>query len=402
MSRSERITDWLKANLFRSTADSIVSVVVGSLAIFVLFRLVRFVFVTGRWDIIEVNLSLLITGVWPNAEMWRLVATILAAAFVGGLIAGFIARSREIEAGLEVVQLDRRARVMELFVRLWPLLLGIGLLLVLTRTVGPTLLAAGVAATVVVGRWIGRRLSRRSPGPLTALAVLTLIGSVWLMANGVGLESWGGLLLNLFLAAFSIALCFPFGVLLALGRRSKFPVVRLLSVIYIELFRGAPLIALLLMANVTIGFFLPQSLVPSTPVRAIVVFTLFTAAYMAEVVRGGLQSVPGGQVEAAKALGLSPISTTFRIVLPQALRNVIPAIVGQSISLFKDTTLAGAAMGLAELLNAAQATTAQPDFQAQGLIIEVMVFVLFLFWVGAFTMSRESQRLERRLGVGNR
>ncbi|MEM9611025.1 MAG: amino acid ABC transporter permease, partial [Actinomycetota bacterium] len=380
MSRSERVTDWLKANLFRSTADSIVSVVVGAIALFVLFRIVRFVFVTGRWEIVETNLSLYVTGAWPDAEMWRLVATVLLAAFVGGLIAGFIARSREIEAGVEAVSLSPRARIIELVVRLWPLLLGLALVLALTRTVMPVLLVVSAAVAVVLGRMLGRLLPRRSPPWLAALAVVTLLGVVWLMANGVGLESWGGMLLNIFLAAFSITLCFPLGVMLALGRRSKYPVVRLLSVGYIELFRGAPLIALLLMVDVAIGFFLPQSIVPSSPVRAIIVFILFTAAYMAEVVRGGLQSVPGGQVEAAKALGLSPISTTFRIVLPQALRNVIPAIVGQSISLFKDTTLAGAAMGLADLLNSAQASTAQEQFRGQGLIVESLVFVLFLFW----------------------
>ncbi|MEM9713397.1 MAG: amino acid ABC transporter permease [Actinomycetota bacterium] len=402
MNRTELVVDWLKANLFRSVIDSIVSVVVGALAVFALFRLVRFVFVTGRWEIIEVNLSLLITGVWPEAEMWRLVATLLAAGFVGGLVVGFVARSREIEAGIEPGPIRPGRRLGQLVSRLWPLLLGVGLLLLLSRTIMPTLLVLAVVGAVVVGRLVGRRLPRRSTTPLAVFAVLTLIGTVFLMVNGVGLDDWGGVVLNLFLAAFSITLCFPLGVMLALGRRSQYPVIRLLSVGYIELFRGAPLIALLLMADVTIGFFVPQSIVPSTPVRAIVVFTLFTAAYMAEVVRGGLQSVPSGQVEAAKALGLSPISTTFRIVLPQALRNVIPAIVGQFISLFKDTTLAGAAMGLRELLNAAQAATAQDQFRGQGLIVETTIFVLFLFWVGAFTMSRESQRLERRLGVGNR
>jgi general L-amino acid transport system permease protein len=137
-------------------------------------------------------------------------------------------------------------------------------------------------------------------------------------------------------------------------------------------------------------------------VRAIVVFTLFTAAYVAEIVRGGLQSLPRGQTEAAQSLGLSPVKTTFLIVLPQALRNVIPALVGQFISLFKDTTLAGAAMGLFEVLAVAQAVTAQPAFSGQNLTPETLSFVMLLFWVGCITMSRESQRLERKLGVGLR
>jgi general L-amino acid transport system permease protein len=137
-------------------------------------------------------------------------------------------------------------------------------------------------------------------------------------------------------------------------------------------------------------------------VRAIVVFVLFTGAYVAEIVRGGLQSVPTGQIEAGRSLGMMPISITRRIVLPQALRNVIPALVGQFISLFKDTVLAGAAMGLPDLLNGAEVITSQPGFAGQGLIAESLVFVLLIFWAGSYTMSNESQRLEARLGVGQR
>ena len=130
----------------------------------------------------------------------------------------------------------------------------------------------------------------------------------------VGYDDWGGFMLNVFLALCSIALCFPLGVLLALGRRSKLPLLRLVSTTYIEVVRGAPLFVLLLLANVALEFFVPASLAPSKATRAIVVFTLFTAAYMAEIVRGGLQSVPRGQEEAAKALGLSPVRQTFLIV----------------------------------------------------------------------------------------
>ncbi|MCL4148887.1 UNVERIFIED_CONTAM: hypothetical protein GTU68_049826 [Idotea baltica] len=209
-------------------------------------------------------------------------------------------------------------------------------------------------------------------------------------------------MLNLFLAAISIVLCFPLGVMLALGRRSQFPLIRLVSVTYIEVFRGVPLIALLLMSNVALGFFLPQTFGIFGLFEALVVFTMFTAAYVAEIVRGGLQSVPKGQLEAGQAQGMSPFHVTFLIVMPQALRNVIPALVGQFISLFKDTVLAGAAMGFLELLAVSQAVTSQDAFRGQGLIAETLVFVAFIFWVGSFTMSRESQRLEAKLGVGSR
>ena len=223
------------------------------------------------------------------------------------------------------------------------------------------------------------------------------------VVSAVGFDEWGGFLLNLFLAVCSIILCFPLGVLLALGRRSGLPLVRWMCTVYIELIRGAPLVSCCCSsANVALGFFVPSNLAPSTATRAIVVLTLFTAAYMAEIVRGGLQSVPRGQIEAAKALGLSPVRQTSYIVLPQALRNVIPAQIGQLISLFKDTTLAGIAMSLFELLTVSAATTAQAEFSGQGLIGETITFAALMFWIVAFTMSRESQRLERRLGVGTR
>ncbi len=396
------MTAWIRENLFRSRWDGLVTIVVGSITAYALFRFARFVFVTGRWEIVEVNLSLYMKGVWPDGQLWRLVVAVISAAFLGGAVAGYVGKAQQEAAGLPPARPSPRERVVALSGRLWPLAIAIVLLLVLSSTIGPWLLLGVTVLAVVLGHVVGRLLPYRSPGTLAAVGVLLALGVVWFMANGVGLDGWGGMLLNVFLAAFSITLCFPLGVLLALGRRSQMPIVRALATGYIELFRGVPLIALLLMANVALGFFVPQSLAPSDPVRAIVVFVLFTAAYMAEIVRGGLQSVPTGQIEAAKALGMSPVSTTFRIVLPQALRNVIPAIVGQFISLFKDTTLAGAAMGLTDLLVAAQASTAQEAFQAQGLIVEALVFVLFLFWVGSYTMSRESQRLESRLGVGER
>jgi general L-amino acid transport system permease protein len=228
------------------------------------------------------------------------------------------------------------------------------------------------------------------------------VGMYFYIVTAVGFDEWGGFMLNLFLAVCSIVLCFPLGVLLALGRRSQLPLVRVVCTVYIEVIRGAPLFVLLLLANVALGFFVPASLTPATSSRAIVVFTLFTAAYMAEIVRGGLQSVPRGQIEAAKAVGLSPIKQTGYIVLPQALRNVIPAQIGQLISLFKDTSLAGIAMGLFELLNVSQSITAQEAFRGQGLIGETITFAALMFWIVAYTMSRESQRLERRLGVGVR
>ena len=171
-----------------------------------------------------------------------------------------------------------------------------------------------------------------------------------------------------------------------------------MSVAYIEFFRGAPLITFLLSAQFFLGFFLDTDTPLSLITRATAAITLFTAAYIAEIVRGGLQAVPLGQIEAGQAQGLSQPKIMRLIVLPQALRAVIPAMVGQFISLFKDTSLL-VILGISEFLGVRELVHSQAAFRGEG-IGETLVFVAFGFWAFAFTMSRESQRLERRLDVG--
>jgi general L-amino acid transport system permease protein len=393
---------WLRRNLFRTPADAVVTVVAGSVAVFALLRLARFVLVTGRWDVVRTNLKLLLVGRYPTAHLPRVAVAVVIAAAVGGLVAGLIHR-RQVYAGTSAHAGHGTARRgVGLVGRFWPVLLGIALLLGLSDTSGPWLTAGATIAAAIAGRFLGARLPRRLDPLVIAAAVLAPFGLVAYLVDGAGWDGWGGVMLNVFLAVTSIVLCFPLGVLAALGRRSKLPVIRWIATGYIELWRGMPLFVLLLMANVALGFFIPRDVSPGDVVRAIVVFTFFTGAYVAEIVRGGLQSLPPGQEEAAKAVGLSPISTTFLVVLPQALRNVIPALVGQLISLFKDTTLAGAAMGLFDLLRVGEVITQQGDFRGQLLLPETLAVVGLLFWIGSYTMSRESQRLERRLGVGER
>ena len=397
---------WLRRNLFRTPLDAVLTVVFGALALWVLYRLFNFIFITGRWDIIRVNLRLLMIGRFPEAHEIRLVVSVIVLSAWVGLLAGIV-RARQIRSGRVAVNGDRAARIRDIAERLWIPSAVVVLLLVLAGTPGPWIMAGLAALAAVAGRLVGPFLGRPRFGTVGNAVLAIGIGAVpivlyYYVVTAVGFDDWGGFMLNLFLAFCSIILCFPIGVLLALGRRSELPLVRYLSTAYIELIRGAPLFVLLLLANVALGFFVPSSLAPSTSTRAIIVFTAFTAAYMAEIVRGGLQSVPRGQVEAAKATGLSPIRQTGYIVLPQALRNVIPAQIGQVISLFKDTTLAGIAMGLFELLNVSQAITAQPAFRGQGLIGETIFFAALMFWTVSYTMSRESQRLERKLGVGER
>ena len=423
----KRTASWLRHHLFRSKLDAVVTPISALIVGYLLYRAIRFVLVTGRWEIVQANLTLFLVGPYPRDEVWRPAVAVIAVAGYGGLLAGVIhvrqaiARAGVDDDGADEGGVDdgggdgtsddrsdhrsvRRiaGRVSDLLRRLWPLVLGVAVLLGLATTPSPWLVAAATLGAAIVGRLVGGRLPRRSLGPVLAGGLLGSIGMIFMLTRPVGWDEWGGLMLNIFLAVISLALCFPLGVLLALGRRSKLPLVRWMSVVYIELFRGVPLYVLLLMAGIALGFFVPQSITPGFVARAIIVFTLFTAAYVAEIVRGGLQSLPSGQAEAARALGLSPTRVTSFIVLPQALRNVIPALVGQFISLFKDTTLAGAALGLLELLSAADAATSQPEFRGQQLYAETAVFVMFLFWVGSITMSRESQRLETKLGVGTR
>lgn len=399
---------WLRRNLFRSPLDGVVSVLAALVSAWVLYKSVRFVLITGRWEVIERNLQLLMIGRFPEPHVLRLAVTVVALSGWVGVIAGIVHARQVRAARADLVSTSwSRTRALDLGERFWIPGLLVLLLLALTNTAGPWITAGLAVVAAVVGRllgpFLGRAVTGAVAGAILALALAAVpIGLYLYVVDAVGFDEWGGFMLNLFLAACSIILCYPLGVLLALGRRSTLPLVRIVSTLYIELVRGAPLFVLLLFANVALGFFVPDGLTPSTPTRAIVVFTLFTAAYMAEIVRGGLQSVPKGQFEAAKALGLSPPRQTFLIVLPQALRNVIPAQIGQLISLFKDTALAGVAMGLFELLRVSEAITQQPDFRGQGLIGETLAFGAVLFWTVSYTMSRESQRLEKKLGVGTR
>jgi general L-amino acid transport system permease protein len=393
--------EWMRENLFGSWLDTILTIAFGLVVAWLVYRLGKFVFVDARWEIIERNITNLMVSRFPRDELWRVWAALLVLAPSLGFGAGTAAatrRRREVEEGRAAP--PERASALR---RAGPALLLVTVLLWFAQSFQATLLTLAVGALGAVGYFVGRRVSLS--GARAALVVLAGIVVAYLLvtaSGGVGWEDWGGFMLTVFLAVGGILLAFPFGVLLALGRRSTLPVVRAVCVAYIELFRGVPLIAVLFMGAFMIGFLLPQGFDrPSLVTRALIALVLFTAAYVAEIVRGGLQGVPTGQIEAAQALGLSPVRITIRIVMPQALRTVIPGLVGQFISLFKDTSLV-AIIGLTELLNVSRNITAQPDFIAQGLIIETLIFAAFVYWTGAYWMSRESQRLERRLGLGER
>jgi general L-amino acid transport system permease protein len=228
------------------------------------------------------------------------------------------------------------------------------------------------------------------------VGTLTVIGA--LMWGGVlGLEfvpqdSWGGLPITLILATFGLALAFPLSVLVALGRRStQMPAVKAICVIYVELIRGVPLITLLFMASVMFPLFMPEGLNPDKLLRAQVAFILFAAAYLAEVVRGGLQALPKGQYEAADALGLSYWRKTGLIILPQALRLVIPPLVNTFIGFFKDTSLV-LIIGIFDLLTAGKVAIAEPIWQAYS--TEVYIVLALVYFAFCFTMAKYSRGLE--------
>jgi general L-amino acid transport system permease protein len=393
---------WTKENLFSNWYNAVLTVVFGALLAYAVYRVTKFVFFDARWEIIDRNIRLLMVFRFPREETWRLWAAlfILAASF--GLGAGASARARAEAVGEGRGQPASRYMALR---RAGPVIVLLAVLLWFGDSLEATVLVVAVAAVAIGFRFLGRAVPRRASRwvALTVLAGIVASFAVVTRFGGVPANEWGGFHLTVFLAVGGIVLSFPLGVLLALGRRSTLRAVRLVCTAYIELIRGIPLITVLFMGSLMLGYFLEPGWTwrPADVTRALVAFVIFTSAYVAEIVRGGLQSVPRGQIEAAQAVGLSPLKTTRLIVLPQALRAVIPGLVGQFISLFKDTSLVFI-IGLTDLLAVAELATKQPDFLAQGLIFETLVFISFIYWAGSYWMSRESQRLETRLGVGQR
>ena len=258
----------------------------------------------------------------------------------------------------------------------------------------PALVIALFISLYALSAW--KRLWRKEL-LLVWVGMLTLIG-VMMWGGFAGLtfvpqDQWGGLPLTLILATFGLALAFPLSVLVALGRRStKLPAVKAICVLYVELIRGVPLITLLFMASVMFPLFLPEGMNIDKLLRAQIAIILFAGAYLAEVVRGGLQALPKGQYEAADALGLSYWQKTALIILPQALRLVIPPLVNTFIGFFKDTSLV-LIIGLFDVLSAGKVAINEPAWAAYS--TEVYITLAAIYFVFCFTMARYSRGLER-------
>jgi general L-amino acid transport system permease protein len=375
---------WARRNVFRGPGDVALTLGALMLIVFAGLPLLRWVFLEARWAVVGANLHLFLVGSYPPEALWRVWAVVWALLACVGLSSARLRWTRE----------ARRGALAGLF--------AVVVLAALAESAGPLIAAAAFAGGHALVRW-------RRPGARALLAVwaayaaltLLLLGgiedSAWLPA--VPTQRWGGFLLTALITAVGILVSFPLGVALALGRRGNLPIIRGFCIAYIELIRGVPLITVLFMGQLLIPLFLPPGWAIDNLIRVMAAVIIFSSAYMAENVRGGLQAVPRGQIEAAQALGLNAVQTTFLVVLPQALRHVIPAIVGQCIALFKDTSLV-TIIGLIDFLAAGQASFAQAEFA--GREAEVYLFVAAVYWMFSFAFSHTSRRLEARLGVGER
>ncbi|MBD2111603.1 MULTISPECIES: amino acid ABC transporter permease [Cyanophyceae] len=380
---------WAKKNLFSDWFNSLLTVVIVGILGWGIFRLASWALTVAQWQVIPNNFGLFMTGTFPSglyARIWALLAVVCGLA---GLSWGVLGRNVSI-----------------LFSR--SVLIGLGLVCAFIVLFPPTrpssLKLLPMVALVAIAAAGGRQVGRKFPGigKWVSLAwFLSYFVALWLIGGGLGLtpvstNDWGGLVLTLFTAVSGIVLCFPLGLLLALGRRSALPVVRLLSTVYIELVRGVPLVAFLFMGQVMIPLFLPIGSRPDRILRAVIALALFSAAYLAENVRAGLQAVPRGQREAAMSLGLNTPTTLGLIILPQALKIAIPAIVGQFISLFQDTTLLSI-VGLAELLGIGKSILANPAYL--GRYAEVYLFLAVIYWFFCYAMSLASRKIEEKLNT---
>ncbi|MCS6871385.1 MAG: amino acid ABC transporter permease [Anaerolineae bacterium] len=435
------VLSWLRKNLFRTPFDAAVTVILLVVGGNLLAQFLNWSITQADWRVITINFRILMQGTYPADQGARLglsvaLITLLAGiswgiwgklyrstafAFLGGVLL-FIFVPLAVES---VPELSQDAFGKYLGNQIAPLL---------SLLRDPVLL---LVACLLIGYGVGRfakQVNRKRAGRYTLIAWLIAIPVCFVLVRGftdaqgalpfVQTSRWGGLLLTFMMAFVAIVACFPLGILLALGRTSggthklafkapprwwlnplqwlhalsiwwrnlgNYPIIKLLCIIYIEFLRGVPLVTVFFTANLIVPLALGDNSIDAV-LRAMVALTLFEAAYIAEIVRGGLQAIPPGQLEAAKALGLSPVQATLFITLPQALRIAIPPLVGQFITMFKDTSLV-AIIGLTDLLGISRAVLAQSDFI--GRHREMYIFVAIVYFVFSYGMSYAARQLER-------
>jgi general L-amino acid transport system permease protein len=382
---------WVRDNLFNNWFNSLLTVILLPIVFFAVVNVILWVFTEADWRAVTQFPLLYAVGQYPRDQLWRVGVGLSAVIFMLGTSWGKwggLLRSISIAAGIffaVFALLPVQHPALDLGMRFY---LGLNVLL------------------LMVGNWIGGQVVKGlfiiigwAMVPFAFVFLLTGIKGSEIIPS-VSTTFWGGLLVTFLLSAGGIILSFPIGVALALGRRSTLPVVKGFSIVFIEMVRGVPLITILFMFSIILALFLPQDSRIDRLVRALMGITFFSAAYTAENVRGGLQAVSLGQVEAAKAVGMNGFQTMLFIVLPQALRAVLPAIVGQFIALFKDTTLV-VIVGINDLLGIGRSIiNSDPEFVQ--LQLEVYVFIALIYWIFSYLMSLASNRLEAAMGVSTR
>ena len=394
------VIGWMRGNLFSTWYNTLLTVVSAAIIVLALVYGLRWVITGADWTVIGVLGGQLVIGQY-NTEgscpgqncFWRPQVALLLATVLLGMLWGMLGGGTAKRMAIGVVA------ILTLFAFL-PYgfdRMGMDVRLLLAANIPALLLGWAIA------HYIGMTVRR-----IIIYVVVAFLVSLLLMRglSGVpGLQPvlviyWGGLTLNLLLSVVGIGLSLPIGIGLALGRRSNLPVVKLFCVVFIEVFRGVPLITLLFMSQHLVPLAFPESFPTNSLLRAGIVITLFSSAYMAENIRGGLQSLHPGQAEAARALGLPGRQTTLLISLPQAIRNVIPAIVGQFISLYKDTSL----VYIIGMLDVVEISRSFIQGNAEYLVSakEVFIVLALVFWVFTYPMSYVSGKVEEHMGVGQR
>ena len=387
--RVVRLREWARRNLFNSRAGTALTIITAAILALIVYGVVYFVFVDANWRVITENRWLLFAGGYPMDQEWRLWFSVMFVFLLIGLTYGTWA------------SLGRRDHLFIVLASGFAILLlahgGAAIWSTIWYLIAVGLLYAGYAIMIRMPREAGpgRTLQQRSVAGLL-IAALPIILIVLLAFGGARPRELEGFVLNLVLAPVGIAGGLIIAIPLALGRASRMRAISWTCTTYIEVVRGAPLLGWLFVAL----FILDDVIGGELIVRAMVVLAVFTAAYMAEYIRGALQALPGGQSEAAHAVGLNQFQSMQLIVMPQALRISIPPMVGQAISIWKDTTLVTVILPLRELKGNADSAIAQFEFTPDR--IEAYVFVAVVFWVVAFIMSRISQRVEGSLGIGER
>ncbi|QEL22420.1 amino acid ABC transporter permease [Bosea sp. F3-2] len=425
---------WIRAHLFSSPLNTILTLLCLYLVVDAVPGLIRFYFLdavwtgtsrdacladkVGRpvgacWAYIADRLQYFIYGSYPVTERWRV--NIVFAMFALGVVwlLWNKAPMKKIGVFFFFVILPTSAFI---------LLLGgdraeglLRFLILVSFALAVVYLVLSFVPSLI-GFWIGEgQLAVEQAMPVwqrfyrpkrLILIALVVFGVLALLADRVGLPRvdtglWGGMTVTFLVSAVGIVFSLPLGVLLALGRRSRLPAIQLLSVIFIEFVRGVPLITVLFMANTMLPLFVPQEWSPDRLLRPLIGVALFAAAYMAEVVRGGLQAIPKGQYEGAMSLGLGYWQMTRLIVLPQALRIVIPGIVNTFIGLFKDTTLV-TIVGIFDFLRTIEATLVDPTWATPTTRTTGYAFAAIFYFLCCWGMSRYSVAVEKRLAAGQK